>query len=61
RVEREDIDLAALDPLAAENLHVQTLVRANGSDGRDGIGVFEQLIIGPFAPLGLEGMLDGAD
>ncbi|MBX7457279.1 hypothetical protein K3152_03380 [Qipengyuania sp. 1NDH17] len=60
RVEREDIDLATLDPLAPENLHVQTLVRANGSDGRDGIGVFEQLILGPFAPLGLEGMLDGA-
>ena len=60
RVEREDIDLAALDPLAPENLHVQTLVRATGNDGSDGIGVFEQLILGPFAPLGLTGMMDGA-
>ena len=60
RVEREDIDLAGLDPLAPENLHVQTLVRATGNDGSDGIGVFEQLILGPFAPLGLTGMLDGA-
>ncbi|UOR16803.1 hypothetical protein [Qipengyuania aquimaris] len=61
RVEREDIELDAIDPLAPENLHVQTLVRVNGSDGSEGLGVFEQLIMGPFAPLGLTGMLDGAD
>lgn len=61
RVAREDYDLASLDPLAMDNLHVQTLVRASGSDGREGIGVFEQLILGPFAPLGLEGYADGAD
>ena len=60
-VEREEIDLDEIDPLAPENLHVQSLVRATGSDGREGIGVFEQLIIGPFAPLGLTGMVDGAN
>lgn len=64
RVEREDIDLASLDPLAPENLHVQMPVAVTGlhSDGADveGIGVFEQLVIGPFAPLGLEQVLDGA-
>lgn len=61
RVEREDYDLATLDPLAMENLHVQTLVRVIGNDGREGIGVFEQLILGPFAPLGLQGYADGGD
>ncbi len=61
KVEREDIKLDELDPLAPENLHVQIPVRVTGSDGSDGIGVFEQLIIGPFAPLGLTNFLDGAD
>lgn len=51
RVEREDIDLAALDPLAPENLHVQMPMRIGGD--ASGIGVFEQLILGPYAPLGL--------
>ena len=60
KVEREAIDLAALEPLAPENLHVQMPVRVIGSGGEEGIGVFEQLIIGPFAPLGLTGLLDGA-
>ena len=60
-VAREDIALDELDPLAPENLHVQMIVRATGSDGSDGIGVFEQLIIGPFAPLGLTDFLDGSD
>ena len=60
RVSREDIDLAELDPLKPENVHVQIPVRVTGSDGRSGIGVFEQLIMGPFAPLGLTGMLDGS-
>ncbi len=60
RVAREDIALDSLDPLAPENLHVQMLVRVNGTDGTEGIGVFEQLILGPFAPLGLTGMVDGA-
>ena len=32
-----------------------------GTAGEEGIGVFEQLIIGPFAPLGLSEFLDGAD
>ena len=60
KVEREDIDLDELDPLAPENLHVQVPVRVTGSDGSAGIGVFEQLIIGRFAPLGLKEFLDGA-
>ena len=57
---REDLMLDDLDPLAPENLHVQIPVRVTGSGGEDGIGVFEQLIIGPFSPLGLSEFLDGA-
>ncbi|WFL76101.1 hypothetical protein P7228_08790 [Altererythrobacter arenosus] len=56
KVEREDLDLDDLDPLALENLHVQIPVQVRGGE-RDGIGVFEQLILGPFSPLGLKGML----
>ncbi|MBX7496020.1 hypothetical protein K3172_09165 [Qipengyuania sp. 6B39] len=61
KVVREDIALEGLDPLAPENLHVQIPVRVRGSGGEEGIGVFEQLIIGPFSPLGLSEFLDGAD
>lgn len=59
KVEREDIDLDKIDPLAPENLHVQIPVAVTGGD-TEGIGVFEQLIIGPFSPLGLSEFLDGA-
>ena len=60
KVAREDIDIDRVEPLAPENLHVQAIVAAQGSDGSEGIGIFEQLIIGPFAPLGLEEFLDGS-
>ncbi len=55
-VEREDIDLAAIDPARPDNLHVQMLVRVEGPDGEAGMGVFEQLAIGDYAPLGLKGL-----
>ena len=49
-----------LDPLAPENLHTQQVVRA--SDGeRTGVGVFEQIVIGPYAPGGFKAFLDGAE
>ena len=48
-----------IDPLARENLHVQQVVRA--TDGtREGIGVLEQIVIGPYAPAGFTEFLDGA-
>ena len=59
RVERDDFDLASLDPLQPENLHVQMIVQALTPDD-NGIGAFEQLIIGPFSPLGLDGFIDPA-
>ena len=50
----------ALDPLALENLHVQQVVRARAGD-REGVGVLEQLSIGPHAPSGFRELLDGAE
>ena len=56
----ETFDPRQLDPLAPENLHVQQVVRA--SDGsRQGIGVLEQICIGPYEPAGFNDFLDGAD
>ena len=59
-VEREDIDLAAVDPARPDNLHVQMLCRVTVSDEEIGMGVFEQLAIGSYAPLGLAGVAAGA-
>jgi hypothetical protein len=55
-VEREDIALAAIDPTRPDNLHVQMLCRIAGPQGENGMGVFEQLAIGDYAPLGLAGL-----
>ena len=57
-VEREDIDLEALDPNAFENLHIQAICRVSlhedGAPDRQGLGVFEQLVLGPYKPYGFE-------
>lgn len=55
----ESFDLGELDPLAPENIHVQQVVAA--SDGaRTGMGVLEQIAIGPYRPAGFVDLLDGA-
>ena len=55
----ERFDPRQLDPLARENLHTQQIVTA--SDGqRAGIGVFEQIVVGPYAPAGFKEFFDGA-
>jgi hypothetical protein len=55
----ESFDPRQLDLLAPENLHVQQVVRA--SDGtKTGIGVLEQVCMGPYAPAGFTEFLDGA-
>jgi hypothetical protein len=55
----EAFDPQTLDPLALENNHVQQIVRA--TDGvRTGVGVLEQLVIGPYSPAGLTEWFDGA-
>ena len=55
---RESISVADLDQTEPTNLHVQTVVRARMGE-RTGIGVLEQLAIGPHEPTGLTGLLDG--
>jgi hypothetical protein len=55
-VEREDIVLGEVDPARPDNLHVQMLCRVTGPEGTSGMGVFEQLAIGDYAPLGLAGL-----
>lgn len=48
-----------VDPLALDNLHIQQVVRATSGDRR-GIGVLEQIAIGPHAPSGFKELFDGA-
>ena len=56
-VAREDIDLAAIDMGAPENLHIQAIctavMRSPGEPDRSGVGVFEQLLAVPYRPYGL--------
>jgi hypothetical protein len=56
---RAEWTLAELDPLEPGNLHVQQLCRVDHG-GRQGVGVLEQLVIGPHEPSGFAGALDGA-
>jgi hypothetical protein len=51
--------LADLEPLDPRHLHVQQLCRAR-MNGQEGIGVLEQLVIGPHAPSGFTSIIDGA-
>lgn len=46
-----------MDETAYENQHVQHLVRATYGD-RVGIGVLEQVMLGPYKPYNLEGAFD---
>ena len=55
----EVLDQATLDPLEYHNLHVEQVVRADWN-GRSGLGVLESLIVGPYEPMGLTGLFDGA-
>jgi hypothetical protein len=53
---------AALKAGKMENLHVQTLSKVNlthGGKTYEGLGVIEQLFIGPHAPSGFQDLLDG--
>jgi len=55
----ETFDPADLDPLVIPHLHTQQVVRV--SDGsRTGIGILEQVAIGPYAPAGFKDICDGA-
>jgi hypothetical protein len=55
----ESFDPATIDLLSPSNFHVQQVCRV--SDGtRQGIGVLEQIAMGPYAPAGFTGDTDGA-
>jgi hypothetical protein len=56
---RDQLVLDDVDPLDPLMLHVQALAHARWGDRR-GVGVVEQLIIGPHEPTGLTGTIDGA-
>jgi hypothetical protein len=45
--------------LSPHNIHVQQVVRATDGE-KSGIGVLEQVCIGPYAPSGFTEFLDGA-
>ncbi len=51
--------LADLDPMDPRHLHVQQLCRAR-LGAEEGLGVLEQLVIGPHAPSGFTSILDPA-
>ncbi|HSD11143.1 MAG TPA: hypothetical protein VLF14_09175 [Candidatus Binatia bacterium] len=56
-------ELASVDETQPLHLHVQAFCRARlRENGRtkDGVGVLEQLILGPHAPSGFRDLLDGA-
>lgn len=55
----ESFDPRQLDNLARENLHVQQVVRARDGSS-EGIGVLEQICIGPYAPAGFTDFFDGS-
>ena len=55
---RESIVLATLDPIDFSSIHLQNVVLATMGD-RSGIGVVEQIALGPHHPTGLTGFLDG--
>ena len=55
----ESFDPAELDLLAPENVHVQQVVEARDGSG-EGMGVLEQVSIGPYAPAGFGSYFDGA-
>ena len=55
----EEWKLADLNPLDPRHIHIQELCRAR-MGGREGIGILEQLVIGPHRPSGFQGLFDGA-
>lgn len=58
----QQLDCTALDPNAMEQIHQQTPCRAtltlSGDLPRTGRGIFEQMLLGPHAATGLQGLLD---
>ncbi len=58
-VDGETLVIDEVSPADYFSLHIQHVVRVEGSTG-SGLGVLEQLLVGPFAPGGFTDLLDGA-
>lgn len=54
----DSFDPRQLDHLAPENIHTQQLVKATDGD-KEGVGVLEQIVIGPYEPAGFKSLFDG--
>ena len=52
-------NLDDVDPLAIENIHIQEVIKVKSGQSL-GVGVLEQLVVGPYARYGFEKFLDGA-
>jgi len=55
----ESWNLSEVDPTVPQHLHIQAVCEAR-SGSRSGIGILEQLVIGPHAPSGFRELLDFA-
>ena len=55
----DTIDLASADPANPLHLHIQAISDFS-MNGKTGIGILEQLIVGPHAPSGFKDLLDMA-
>ena len=55
----ESFDPRQLDHLSPENIHNQQVVLATDSEGRKGVGVLEQIVVGPYEPAGFKDFFDG--
>ncbi|MFZ2177056.1 MAG: hypothetical protein WAW17_24090 [Rhodococcus sp. (in: high G+C Gram-positive bacteria)] len=55
----EEASTESLDVLSPECVHLQQIVRAEWGE-RTGLGVLEQLVVGPYEPAGFHDFLDGA-
>ena len=54
----ESFDPRQLDHQAPENIHTQQIVTATDGE-RQGVGVLEQIVVGPYEPAGFKGFFDG--
>jgi hypothetical protein len=57
-VNAEDVSVDELDNVEPWNIHIQQVMRASWG-ARSGLGVLEQLAVGPHEPSGLTGLFDG--
>ena len=61
--EVEAWDLPVSNPTSPQNVHIQAVCRVTANDGtstHEGVGILEQLIVGPHEPSGLVDLFDGA-